>query len=485
MRAQHCSKWTDGQILKTNRDGTFTVILDADQKKVVLPRANVRYHAMGCNPFQTTLDNKGRISMCVSALDTNSKGCNVYQARSSSSLSNGVWTNVAIVMTTNKRNEGGTMRLYIDGVVDAEANYNGKLLDTTESKNLLSICGVNDEFSTESMIKDVKVLAESLSTDQIIECMQSLTSPCIQFGHDLIPSRILNDQNQKRDPDTDSTMNNGASLNLDVDLDSKFSEEIDASENDVRRHNANELLQPVSTESARNSPNLVDNCITMPSSKCDDEAIQSDDISLYIGAKTSTPQDNDVLRQDEKLEVDNSIDSQAYREILSTLPSRINIAQKIAKQRAQIIDVAALSNLGPPETYIASDTEHTCQKSDWHLKQLLHKGATVNGRVGSRWYPGKVHAVNYDGSVDVCFDDNDFRPCVPSDRIKVCLDADSWVLAFDILKHSTAEMQEIRVLRRKSKKYMRRLCSNLQAGLQSLYAEQLALKILSRVSLTL
>ena len=121
-------------------------------------------------------------------------------------------------------------------------------------------------------------------------------------------------------------------------------------------------------------------------------------------------------------------------------------------------------------------------KSDWHLKQLLHKGATVNGRVGSRWYPGKVHAVNDDGSVDVCFDDNDFRPCVPSDRIKVCLDADSWVLAFDILKHSTAEMQEIRVLRRKSKKHLRRLCSNLHAGLQSLYAEQLALKILSRVS---
>ena len=92
-------------------------------------------------------------------------------------------------MTTNKENEGGTMRLYIDGVVDAEANYNGKLLDTTESQNLLSICGVNDEFSTESMIKDVRVLAESLSTDQIIECMQSLTSPCIQFGHDLIPSK--------------------------------------------------------------------------------------------------------------------------------------------------------------------------------------------------------------------------------------------------------------------------------------------------------
>ena len=172
----------------------------------------------------------------------------------------------------------------------------------------------------------------------------------------------------------------------------------------------NELLQPISPESARNSPNLVDNCSTMPSSKCDDEAIQSDDISLFIGAKASTLQDNDVSRQAEKLEADNSIDNQGIqRDFIDTSISHQHCA-KIAKQRAQIIDVAALSNLGASETYVASDTEYTCQKSDWHLKQLLHKGATVNGRVGSRWYPGKVHAVNDDGSVDVCFDDNDFRP---------------------------------------------------------------------------
>ena len=84
---------------------------------------------------------------------------------------------------------------------------------------------------------------------------------------------------------------------------------------------------------------------------------------------------------------------------------------------------------------------------------------------------------------DVCFDDNDFRPCVPSDRIKVCLGDGSWVLAFDVLKHSTTEMQELRVLHRKSKKYLRRLGLNLQAGLQSLYAEHLVLKLLSTVEL--
>ena len=86
-------------------------------------------------------------------------------------------------------------------------------------------------------------------------------------------------------------------------------------------------------------------------------------IFLFIGAKTSTLQDNDVSRQAEKLEADNSIDNQAYNEILLTLPSRINIAQELQKQRAQIIDVAALSNLGASETYVASDTEYTCQKA--------------------------------------------------------------------------------------------------------------------------
>ena len=66
VRAQHCSKWVDGQIVKTNRDGTYTVVLDSDKKRIVLPRANIRYHEAACNPFQATMDKKGRISMCVS-----------------------------------------------------------------------------------------------------------------------------------------------------------------------------------------------------------------------------------------------------------------------------------------------------------------------------------------------------------------------------------------------------------------------------------
>ena len=40
--------------------------------------------------------------------------------------------------------------------------------------------------------------------------------------------------------------------------------------------------------------------------------------------------------------------------------------------------------------------------------------------MGSRWYPGRIYAVN-DGltSVDVTFDDNDFRPNMPLDRVKL------------------------------------------------------------------
>ena len=159
------------------------------------------------------------------------------------------------------------------------------------------------------------------------------------------------------------------------------------------------------------------------------------------------------------------------------------IAEKIAEQRAQVVDVASLSNLGSLLTYTSFQSKTQFQAGRTHLRQLLHKGAAVQGRVGSRWYSGKIHIVNEDGSIDVCFDDNDFRPCVPSDRIKVCLGDGSWVLAFDVLKHSTIEMQELRVLHRKSKKYLRRLGMNLQAGLQCLYAEHVVLKLLSTVKL--
>ena len=47
------------------------------------------------------------------------------------------------------------------------------------------------------------------------------------------------------------------------------------------------------------------------------------------------------------------------------------------------------------------------------------KGAVVQGRVGSRWYMGRVHSLNLDQTLDVAFDDNDFRPSMPSDRVQV------------------------------------------------------------------
>jgi hypothetical protein len=240
----------------------------------------------------------------------------------------------------------------------------------------------------------------------------------------------------------------------------------------------------------------------MSSSKCEDEtAVKPSDISLgerSLRELSQSPLNGFSLNETEKdtgsmgynlvkqspqQQLENTLDAQAYHEISLTLPSRLNIAEKIAEQRAQVVDVASLPNLGPLITYTSFQSKSPFQVGSKHLRQLLHKGAAVQGRVGSRWYPGKIHAVNEDGSIDVCFDDNDFRPCVPSDRIKVCLGDGSWVLAFDVLKHSTTEMQELRVLHRKSKKYLRRLGLNLQAGLQSLYAEHLVLKLLSTVEL--
>ena len=49
------------------------------------------------------------------------------------------------------------------------------------------------------------------------------------------------------------------------------------------------------------------------------------------------------------------------------------------------------------------------------------KGAVVQGRVGSRWYMGRVHSLNLDQTLDVAFDDNDFRPAMPSDRVQVLI----------------------------------------------------------------
>ena len=167
--------------VKSNRDGTFTVMLDSDKTNSVA--TNKYTISRKClQPFQVTMDKRGRISMCVSVPDTSSEGCNVHLARSSSSISNGVWTNVAIVSKTNKNKDGGELKLYIDGVVDAEVRYSGKLLKkSTKYDAGINICGTPTEGGPESYIKDVKILAEELSTKQIIEYMRTIS----RLGDDL------------------------------------------------------------------------------------------------------------------------------------------------------------------------------------------------------------------------------------------------------------------------------------------------------------
>ena len=62
------------------------------------------------------------------------------------------------------------------------------------------------------------------------------------------------------------------------------------------------------------------------------------------------------------------------------------------------------------------------------------EGAVVQGRVGSRWYMGRVHSLNLDQTLDVAFDDNDFRPAMPSDRVQVLISHVNKTRYVEILK---------------------------------------------------
>ena len=102
----------------------------------------------------------------------------------------------------------------------------------------------------------------------------------------------------------------------------------------------------------------------MSSSKCEDEtAVKPSDISLGESSLrelsqsplngfslNETEKDTgfmgyNLVKQSPQQQLENTLDAQAYHEISLTLPSRLNIAEKIAEQRAQVVDVASLSNL--------------------------------------------------------------------------------------------------------------------------------------------
>ena len=163
----------------------------------------------------------------------------------------------------------------------------------------------------------------------------------------------------------------------------------------------------------------------------------------------------------------------ASREILRDLDARVRDAVHSAQKHARVVDISGLTSRCSTSTYVEDPC--TAKQLLKTSHKLLCKGAIVQGRVGSRWYMGKVHGMNHDSTLDVAFDDNDYRPSMPSDRVQVLIphvekDNDRWVLASEIQKLSVPELQSMAVLNRKSRKELHRISMSTVLLLQCTYA---------------
>ena len=123
---------------------------------------------------------------------------------------------------------------------------------------------------------------------------------------------------------------------------------------------------------------------------------------------------------DERKEEDEA-DEVARRQIASVLPARILRAK--TGRSCRICKKMLFATYDDDHNDDDDDGNFHGENFENHFhgeNKKVAAGTRVMGRVGSRWYPGRVYAVN-DGltSVDVTFDDNDFRPNMPLDRVKL------------------------------------------------------------------
>jgi hypothetical protein len=434
VRVLHFSKWVVGTITKINRDSTFSIALKEDGKVISVPRTNIRQEGSSCNSFQATLDRKRRVCISASTVDAQSGGCILHQARSSSAIAGGVWTHIALVILEDSLNGSGSVTTYIDGIADGEVTFSGILL---QKSNELNLCGSTDERGPPSMVKDVNVIPKALTAFHIIALMRLCS-----VAHANKPHSVFGKVPIK--PETITNVLTESSEAHDHANDTKVPDKLE----EVSKYDTD-----------------------------DDKVSVEDTDTTNRNQSPSFDTDDYATKQDEQTE--EILDSQANLEISVTLPARMSVATRIAEQQAQVVDVNTLSNRGKLTTYNSAPPTILSREGTPTQLHLLRKGAAVQGRVGSRWYPGKIHAINLDGSIDVCFDDNDFRPSVPSDRIRILLEDGNWVLAFDVSKHSLPEMQEKFVLKRKSLNKLRQLRLSMNLALQTVYAEHVMLHIMS------
>ena len=448
IRVLNFSKWVAGEINKVNLDGTFSVMLKDDGTIIsAVPRAHVHYTIEDGNPFQATMDKRRRLCVSLSTVDPESKGCIMHRARSSGSVGVGIWTHIALVVNASGANEDeddeavGTMTLYIDGVNDAEIAFSGGLVPALDP---LNICGSIRESGPAAFVKDVQIRHhDALDVFNVINSMRAYESFTSNDTKESIRG-MMDDPEVSRDDDG-------------CEYGSKMSDERNEGGDDVGSKDNEHGLD-------RDHPGAGGNRSASPLFCDERQGPVASGAVLDFGTKDT-----------------GNVDEEANREIATGLSLRLGIAQRVAEQHAQVVDINSLANRGKLRTYTEAPLplDRAAVFSMTQL-EMLRKGANVQGRVGSRWYPGKIHSINADGSIDVCFDDNDFRPSVPAERIRVLVgDGKSWLLASDMLKHSVPEMQEKRVLERKSAVKLKHLQSSMYVLLQTLYAEHLMLKVIS------
>ena len=472
VRVKYGKNWYDGKIRKVNADGTCAVVYSDGDVKMSVPEHDIKLQRASCNPFQMYVNEFGHLEISLCTHHAESRGCEYNILTSSRKFQHKTWTHVSLSVRASELDDlhgyllPGVVKLHINGVLDNQVEIYGKLL---ESDWPICIGGSETDCGLKCTISNLKIYSRCLSTAEVIVNMKeggSLGEKSKTQEHSALEfdnySYQISDSQQ-------SAVSGLANVTLRV---------LSASERGSKEDDVEVKVQVCSENLTNTENNLIAgiraNSNTPNLSSISDEEFERDELehmqSMRAQIRNLSNKDLEELGHQSR---DRYLARKASHEINKSLQQKILFATSLAKKCNLVVDISELANRCNNSTYV----EEPCAPQ--HLfkcsRKILCKGAAVKGRVGSRWYTGRIHAINNNGTLDIAFDDNDFRPNMPSQRVQILVQqADrclkQWVLASEVQKLSVPELQSKCILKRKSAKELYRMTMSTELLLQTIYA---------------
>ena len=485
VRAMYGSKWYDGKIRKINPDGSCTVVYSDGDVKLSVPEHAIRIQRPSCNPFQVYLNQSGHLEISLCTHHAKSKGCEFNTLTSSMKFQKEVWTHVSFTVRAAEIDKlhghllPSVAQLYLNGVLDAQIELEGKLL---ESDWPICIGGSETDHGLECTISNLDIYSRCLSTAEVIVSMRQvgdLTSKLpeqdqsiLEIGDDTLQ---LSEHRRSASPQlahvTLRVLGDGERGGKEDDVAVKVqvrAESFPESQEESEDSNGNEVYLTASSARATSRASVS----SSHSEDIDDRERDEREHMQSMRARIRNLQGQELVEIAGRNR-SRTLAQLASYEINQNLHQKVQFAIRAAQKHELVVDVGGLANRCGETTYAEEPcAAHRLLRCS---RKILCKGAAVKGRVGSRWYTGHIHAINSDSTLDIAFDDNDFRPSMPSERVQVLVQqADKcmkrWVLASEVQKLSIPELQPKNILRRKSPKELYRMAMSTELLLQTIYA---------------